>query len=95
MKATTRDVNDIAIIKVDGKITIGAGDQQLRDVQLVSMLDGVGDGFPDGHADPVRSIFIDARVFAEMFRDHLHELDVFESAADGDLDPLAVTFHSL
>jgi len=32
MKATTRDVNDIAIIKVDGKITIGAGDQQLRDV---------------------------------------------------------------
>jgi anti-sigma B factor antagonist len=32
MKATTRDVNEIAIIKVDGKITIGAGDQQLRDV---------------------------------------------------------------
>jgi anti-sigma B factor antagonist len=32
MKATTRDVNGIAIIKVDGKITIGAGDQQLRDV---------------------------------------------------------------
>ena len=32
MKATTRDVNDIAIIKVDGKITIGAGDQQLREV---------------------------------------------------------------
>jgi len=32
MKASTRLVNDIAIIKVDGKITIGAGDQQLRDV---------------------------------------------------------------
>ena len=32
MKATTRDVNGIAVIKVDGKITIGAGDQQLRDV---------------------------------------------------------------
>jgi anti-sigma B factor antagonist len=32
MKASTRDVNDIAIIKVEGKITIGAGDQQLRDV---------------------------------------------------------------
>jgi len=32
MKATTRDVNAIAVIKVDGKITIGAGDQQLRDV---------------------------------------------------------------
>jgi len=32
MKATTREVNDIAIIKVEGKITIGAGDQQLRDV---------------------------------------------------------------
>ena len=32
MKATTRDVNGIAIIKLDGKITIGAGDQQLRDV---------------------------------------------------------------
>jgi anti-sigma B factor antagonist len=32
MKATTRDVNDVEIIKLDGKITIGAGDQQLRDV---------------------------------------------------------------
>jgi anti-sigma B factor antagonist len=32
MKATTRDVNGIEIIKLDGKITIGAGDQQLRDV---------------------------------------------------------------
>jgi anti-anti-sigma factor len=32
MKATTRDANGIAVIKVDGKITIGAGDQQLRDV---------------------------------------------------------------
>jgi len=32
MKATTRDVNGIAIIKLDGKITLGAGDQQLRDV---------------------------------------------------------------
>ena len=32
MKANTRDVNGIAVIKVDGKITIGAGDQQLRDV---------------------------------------------------------------
>jgi len=32
MKATTRDVNDVSIIKLDGKITIGAGDQQLRDV---------------------------------------------------------------
>ena len=67
----------------------------LGDVELVSMLDGVGDGFPDGHADPMRSIFIDARVFAEMFRDHLYELDVLESTADGDVDPLAVTFHSL
>jgi anti-sigma B factor antagonist len=32
MKATTRDVSGIEIIKLDGKITIGAGDQQLRDV---------------------------------------------------------------
>ena len=32
MKATTRDVNGVEIIKLDGKITIGAGDQQLRDV---------------------------------------------------------------
>jgi anti-sigma B factor antagonist len=32
MKATTRDANGVEIIKLDGKITIGAGDQQLRDV---------------------------------------------------------------
>src|ERR1700737_4775543 len=28
-----------------------------------------------------------------MLRDHLHELDIFESAADSDLDTLAVPFH--
>jgi anti-sigma B factor antagonist len=32
MKATSRNVNGIDIIKLDGKITIGAGDQQLREV---------------------------------------------------------------
>jgi anti-sigma B factor antagonist len=32
MKANTRNVDGVAIIKLDGKITIGAGDQQLRDV---------------------------------------------------------------
>ena len=32
MKATARNVNGVDIIKLDGKITIGAGDQQLREV---------------------------------------------------------------
>jgi anti-sigma B factor antagonist len=33
MKATLRDVgNGVTIIKLEGKITIGAGDQQLREV---------------------------------------------------------------
>jgi len=32
MKATSRSANNIDIIKLDGKITIGAGDQQLREV---------------------------------------------------------------
>lgn len=32
MKSTSRTVDGIEIIKLDGKITIGAGDQQLRDV---------------------------------------------------------------
>jgi len=32
MKATTRSTNNVDIIKLDGKITIGAGDQQLREV---------------------------------------------------------------
>jgi anti-sigma B factor antagonist len=32
MKASTRSVDGVEIIKLDGKITIGAGDQQLRDV---------------------------------------------------------------
>jgi anti-sigma B factor antagonist len=40
MKATTRDVNGIEIIKLDGKITIGAGDQQLRDVIANSVANG-------------------------------------------------------
>ena len=67
----------------------------LCDIQLVPMFDGVGHRFANGHADPMRAVFVDARVFTQMFRDHLDELDVFESAANGDLDPLAVTFHSL
>jgi len=32
MKATSRTVGNTDIIKLDGKITIGAGDQQLREV---------------------------------------------------------------
>src|SRR5436190_22583893 len=32
MKATSRIVGNVDIIKLDGKITIGAGDQQLREV---------------------------------------------------------------
>lgn len=32
MKATSHNVNGIEVIKLDGKITIGSGDQQLRDV---------------------------------------------------------------
>lgn len=32
MKATTRSVNGVEVIKLDGKITIGSGDQQLREV---------------------------------------------------------------
>ena len=32
MKATTRTSGNVDIIKLDGKITIGAGDQQLREV---------------------------------------------------------------
>src|SRR5881396_3501658 len=40
MKATARNVNGIDIIKLDGKITIGAGDQQLREVISNMVNDG-------------------------------------------------------
>jgi anti-sigma B factor antagonist len=32
MKASSRSVNGVEIVKLDGKITIGSGDQQLREV---------------------------------------------------------------
>jgi len=32
MKASSRSVNGVEVIKMDGKITIGSGDQQLREV---------------------------------------------------------------
>src|SRR6267143_5890061 len=32
MKATSRDLKGVEIIKLEGKITIGAGDSQLREV---------------------------------------------------------------
>jgi anti-sigma B factor antagonist len=41
MKATTRSVgNGVDIIKLDGKITIGAGDQQLREVISSAVSEG-------------------------------------------------------
>ena len=32
MKATPRTVESVEVIKLDGKITIGSGDQQLREI---------------------------------------------------------------
>lgn len=40
MKATSRDANGVEIISLQGKITIGAGDSQLRDVITNAMSDG-------------------------------------------------------
>lgn len=40
MKATSRDVNGVEIVKLEGKITIGAGDQQLREVISNMVSDG-------------------------------------------------------
>jgi anti-sigma B factor antagonist len=40
MKATTRNVNDVQVINLQGKITIGAGDTQLRDVIQQALSDG-------------------------------------------------------
>ncbi|MHB8999421.1 MAG: STAS domain-containing protein [Thermoanaerobaculia bacterium] len=40
MKATTRNANDVQVISLQGKITIGAGDTQLRDVIQQALSDG-------------------------------------------------------
>ncbi|MDX1582015.1 MAG: STAS domain-containing protein [Thermoanaerobaculia bacterium] len=40
MKVNTRDVDDVRIIELQGKITIGAGDTQLRDVIIKSLEEG-------------------------------------------------------
>ncbi len=40
MKATTRTVDGVQIISLQGKITIGAGDTQLREVILKSIEEG-------------------------------------------------------
>ena len=40
MKATNRSVDGVEIIKLDGKITIGAGDTQLREVIMSSLTAG-------------------------------------------------------
>ena len=44
MKATSRDVNGVEIVKLEGKITIGAGDSQLREV----ISNALGSGTPTG-----------------------------------------------
>src|ERR1051325_561589 len=40
MKATSRDVDGVKIIKLDGKVTIGAGDTQLREVITTALDSG-------------------------------------------------------
>jgi anti-sigma B factor antagonist len=40
MKATSRSVNGVELIKLDGKITIGSGDTQLRDVIMNCLKEG-------------------------------------------------------
>jgi anti-sigma B factor antagonist len=40
MKATARSLNGVELIKLDGKITIGSGDTQLRDVIMNCLKDG-------------------------------------------------------
>lgn len=40
MKATSRDANGVEVISLQGKITIGAGDSQLRDVITNAMSGG-------------------------------------------------------
>jgi anti-sigma B factor antagonist len=40
MKATSRSLNGVELIKLDGKITIGSGDTQLRDVIMNCLKDG-------------------------------------------------------
>ncbi len=40
MKTSSRNVNGVEIIKLEGKITIGAGDSQLRDAITNAVKDG-------------------------------------------------------
>ena len=40
MKASSRIVDGVEIIKLEGKITIGAGDQQLREVISAALANG-------------------------------------------------------
>jgi anti-sigma B factor antagonist len=40
MKATTRTVENVEIIKLEGKITIGSGDTQLREVITTALNSG-------------------------------------------------------
>ncbi|MGH9458858.1 MAG: STAS domain-containing protein [Thermoanaerobaculia bacterium] len=40
MKTSSRNVNGVEIIKLEGKITIGSGDSQLRDVISNALKDG-------------------------------------------------------
>jgi anti-sigma B factor antagonist len=40
MKATSRNLNGVELIKLEGKITIGSGDTQLRDVIMNALKEG-------------------------------------------------------
>src|SRR5262245_16055611 len=57
----------------------------LGHVVLVPVLDGVDDTFPDGDADPVDRIFVEADVAADMAADDFDEIDHVKCA--GKLEP--------
>ena len=62
----------------------------LPHIELVAVFDGVCDRLANRHSDPVGPVLVQSRILTEMFGDHLDKLDVFKSAADGDLDSLSV-----
>ena len=64
------------------------------DIQFVPMLNRVGNGFPNGHSNPMSGVLIEMHEIREAVREDLNQIEVIQSAANADLNLIRFFIHS-
>jgi hypothetical protein len=62
-------------------------------IQLVSVLDRIGNRFPDRHSNPMGCVLIEAHKAGDAIGDGLYEIEVFQCATDTYLNLVGICIH--